>query len=203
MVAWTWDDWHRTLRHISIGAIKTLKNNNLVEGMDVDKNKESIQCAACIQGCQTVEPFPKRAEDDITKVGELTVSDVWGPANTEGPNREQYFYSFTDAKMCRTQIYFSHTKTEVLRYFKEYKALIENQTSNKLKHFRSDSGGEYINELFKNFCAKTGIIMEQTAPYSPVQNGIAEWINRTLLEHVRAMIFSKNISKTLWLEVIM
>src|SRR6266481_5165849 len=93
-------------------------------------------------------------------------------------------------------------KTEVLRYFKEYKALIENQTNNKLKHFHSDGGGEYINEPFKTFCAKAGIIMEQTAPYSPVQNSIGEWINQTLLEHARVMIFSKNISKTLWPEAI-
>ena len=57
--AWMWDEWYRTLRHISIGAIKTLKNNNLVEGMEVDKNKEPTQCVACIQGHQTVEPFPK------------------------------------------------------------------------------------------------------------------------------------------------
>src|SRR6266481_3257334 len=166
MAAQTWDEWHRTLGHISIGAIKTLKNNNLVEGMDIDKNKESTQCTACIQGRQTAEPFPKRAEDDIMQIGKLTVSDVWGPANTEGPSWEQYFYSFTDAKTRRMQIYFSHTKTEVLRYFKEYKALIENQMNNKLKHFRSDGGGEYINELFKTFCAEAGIIMEQTAPYS-------------------------------------
>ena len=44
--------------------------------------------------------------------------------------------------------------------------------------------------------------MEQAAPYSPAQNGIAECINRTLLEHVRAMIFSKNISKNLWPEAV-
>src|SRR6266481_2933698 len=119
------------------------------------------------------------------QIGKLTVSDVWGPANTEGPSREQYFYLFMDAKTCRTQIYFSHTKTEVLRYFKEYKALIENQTNKKLKFFHSDSSGEYINKPFKTFCAKAGIIMEQMAPDSPAQNGIAEWINRTLLEHVR------------------
>src|SRR6266481_3898131 len=136
------------------------------------------------------------------QIGELTVSDIWGPVNTEGPSREWYFYSFTDAKTRRTQIYFSHMKTEVLCYFKEYKALIENQMNNKLKRFRSDGGGEYINEPFKTFCAEAGIIMEQTAPYSPVQNSITEQINRTLLEHTRVMIFSKNISKTLWPEAI-
>ena len=58
-VAWTLVEWHRTLRHILIGAIKTLKNNNLVEGMEVDKNKESTQCVVRIQGHQTVEPFLK------------------------------------------------------------------------------------------------------------------------------------------------
>src|SRR6266481_6414488 len=55
----TWDEWHRTLGHISIGAIKTLKNNNLVEGMDIDKSKESTQCVACIQGPQPAKPFLK------------------------------------------------------------------------------------------------------------------------------------------------
>src|SRR6266481_5156552 len=86
MAAQTWDELHRTLGHISIGAIKTLKNNNLVEGMDIDKSKESTQCTACIQGRQTAEPFPKQAKDDVTQIGELTVSDVWGPANMEGPS---------------------------------------------------------------------------------------------------------------------
>ena len=33
-MARTWDEWHKTLGHISIGAVKTLKNNNLVDGMD-------------------------------------------------------------------------------------------------------------------------------------------------------------------------
>jgi len=84
------------------------------------------------------------SRDDITQISELTVSDVWGPANTEGPHRERYFYLFTEAKMHQTQIYFSNTKTEVLKYFKEYKAFIENQTNKKLKCFQSDGGGKFI-----------------------------------------------------------
>ena len=112
--ACTWKAWHWILGHISIGAVKTLKNNNLVNGMEVDRNKE--QCTACIQGCQTVKTFPEQAEDDITQIGKLTVSDIWGLANTRGPNWEQYFYSFTD------------TKTEVLKYFKEYKSVTSRNT---------------------------------------------------------------------------
>ena len=46
------------------------------------------------------------------------------------------------------------------------------------------------------------IIMETTAPYSPAQNGIAEQLNWTLLEHAWAMIFTKNLLKTLWPEAV-
>ena len=46
------------------------------------------------------------------------------------------------------------------------------------------------------------IIMETTAPYSPAQNGIAEQLNWTLLERTWAIIFSKNLPKTLWPEAI-
>ena len=61
--------------------------------------------------------------------------------------------------------------------------LIEMQTGRQLKRLHSDGSGEYINALFRTFCAEKGIIMEFTTPYSPTQNGIAERLNHTLLEH--------------------
>ena len=146
--------------------------------------------------------IPKKAEDTVDQIGDITVSNVWGPAQTEGPSRERYFYSFTDIKSRYSAIYFGNTKDEVLRHFELYKAFIETQTGHKLKKFRSDNGGEYVNKNFKDFCGKHGIIMETTAPYSPAQNGIAEWLNRTLLEHVWAMIFAKNLLKSLWPEAV-
>jgi hypothetical protein len=55
-------------------------------------------------------------------------------------------------------------KDEVLSRFVEFKALVENQTSNKIKAFRSDNKGEYISNTFKDLCAKEGIKRELTAP---------------------------------------
>ena len=88
---------------------------------------------ACIQGKHHIDPFPKRAEDAAELVGDLTVSNVWGPANTVGPAREHYFYSFTNAKSRYLTVYFSHTKDSVLDHFKDYTALVETQTGNCLK----------------------------------------------------------------------
>ena len=198
----SWDKWHWILGYININSIKMLKTNNLVTGLDIDESEEPNQCKACIQGKRHVEPFPKKAEDTVDQIGDVTVSDVWGPAQTEGPSCEWYFYSFTDIKSRYSAIYFGNTKDEALRHFELYKAFIETQTGHKLKKFQSDNGGEYVNKNFKDFCGKHGIIMETTAPYSPAQNGIAKQLNQTLLEHVQAMIFAKNLPKTLWPEAI-
>src|SRR5204862_3954818 len=47
-----------------------------------------------------------------------------------------------------------------------------------------------------------GIIHEHVPPYSPQSNGKAERLNRTLNEHVRAMLFQANMPKSFWAEAI-
>ena len=154
-----------------------LKTNNLVTRLDINESEEPTQFKACIQGKRHVEPFLKKAEDTVNQIGDVTVSDVWGPAQTKGLSHERCFYSFTDVKSRYSVIYFSNTKDEALRHFELYKVFIETQTGYKLKKNWLDNGGKYVNKNFKDFCGKYGIIMETTAPYSPAQNGIAEQLN--------------------------
>jgi gag-polypeptide of LTR copia-type/Pol polyprotein, beta-barrel domain/Integrase core domain/Domain of unknown function (DUF4219)/GAG-pre-integrase domain/Zinc knuckle len=198
----TMDKWHRILGHVNPWTIQTIKGNDLVDGLIIDESQAPTQCTACIQGKRHVDPFPKDAKETAQVPGDLVVSDVWGPAQTEGPAREKYFYSFTDAKTRYSTVYFGNTKDEALKNFASFKSFIETQTGNKVKRFRSDNGGEYTSKAFKEYCATLGIIMETTAPYSPAQNGIAERLNRTLLEHARAMIFAKGLPKVLWPEAV-
>ena len=94
----SWDKWHRMLGHVNIWTIKTLLKNNLVTDLLIDESQEPTQCSACIQGKRHVEPFPKEATESADKIGDLILSDVWGPAQIEGPGREKYFYSFIDAR---------------------------------------------------------------------------------------------------------
>ena len=53
---------------------------------------------------------------------------------------------------------------EVFSKFKEFKALIENHIEKKIKIFRSDNGGEFTSNEFKELCKDSGIKREFSTP---------------------------------------
>lgn len=66
---------------------------------------------------------------------------------------------------------------------------------------RSDNGGEFL--AVSAYLRQHGINHQVTAPYSPQQNGVAERLNRTLVEGARAILIEKKISKKFWAEAVM
>ena len=67
-------------------------------------------------------------------------------------------------------------KDEVFNKFQEFKALVENLSGRKIKVLRSNNGGKYTSNEFKEFCREAGIKRELTTPYNPQQ------------EHVKIML---------------
>ena len=63
---------------------------------------------------------------------------------------------------------------------------------------RIDNGKEFVNKEMKKWVVAKGITIETTAPYLPSWNGVAEWLNWTLLEMARAIIIAKGLLKFLW-----
>ena len=49
-------------------------------------------------------------------------------------------------------------KDETLDYIKIYKAEAKNQLERKIKHLRSNHGGEFFPKLFNEFCGEHVII---------------------------------------------
>ncbi|KAJ8468724.1 hypothetical protein ONZ45_g17140 [Pleurotus djamor] len=199
----TWDEWHRALGHIHMGAVKMLKKKGMVVGMDVDESVEpALHCVPCQKAKHSVEALPKVAQNKTRSNGDLTVTDVWGPARTAAISGDRYFISFTDVKSRHTIIFFMKQKSEALEKFKAYHAYVERQTNFKLKKIRCDNGKEYINNELLTYFERLGIKLETTAPYTPAENGIAECLNRTLVEHARAMLLAHDLPNFLWREAL-
>ena len=68
-----------------------------------------------------------------------------------------YYVSFIDDFSTNTWIYFLKKKFEVFDRFKEFKALVENQTEKKIKVLRTDNSGEFCSKEFEEFRKKCGI----------------------------------------------
>ena len=92
-------------------------------------------------------------------------------------------------------------KDRVFEKFKEWKSLVENQTSKKVKKLRTDNGLEFYNQQFGSYCANEGIMRHMTVNFTPQQNGLVERMNSTLLEKVRCMFIQFRLPKSLWAEV--
>ena len=98
--------------------------------------------------------------------------------------------------------YILRSKDKVFEKFVEWKSLVENQSGRKLKTLRTDNGGEYTSNEFVSYLKKEGIRHEYTVPKTPQQNGVAERMNRTLVEAVRSMLSDAKLPKCFWAEAL-
>ena len=198
----TWQAWHCRFRHIGVSGLQCTLSKGLVMGMMVsEQDSLHLDCDACMQAKQTQTPFPRQSESRADRPGDLMHMDLWECQMT-GIHGVQYFISFIDdCSRCIT-IEFLKTKDQAAEKFRNYVAYLECQYNMSPKPFRVDNGSEYIMGDLQGWCASKGIRLEYTAPHSPVQNGMAERMNRTLAKLSWAMILSSKAPQFLWPEAI-
>ena len=66
-----------------------------------------------------------------------------------------------------------------------------------MKIVRTDNGGEYKGK-FEEYYKCQGIRIEYTVPKTPDLNGLAERMNRTIMERVRSMLSHAKLPKSYW-----
>jgi len=99
-------------------------------------------------------------------------------------------------------VVFRQKKSDLLSEFKKW--LIKNQlhTGTKIKILHSDNGGEYESNNFKALYDESGTTHQTTVPDTPQQNGVAERLNRVLVEMARTMMRHEDVDQELWADAI-
>jgi len=90
----------------------------------------------------------------------------------------------------------------VFENFRNFKALVENQSGLHIKVLRTGRGGEHISKEFLHFCRENGIHKQFTTRYTPQQNGVAERKNRTIMDMARSMLKAKHLPNDYWAEAV-
>ncbi|GJR70298.1 retrovirus-related pol polyprotein from transposon TNT 1-94 [Tanacetum coccineum] len=112
-------------------------------------------------------------------------SDLWGPSQVESLGGKRYFLYVVDDCSRRVWVYILRFKHEAFEKFKEWKKLVENQTGRTVKKLRTDNGLELCNQEFKQLCIKSGIARHLIVVGTLQQNGLAERMNRTLMDKIK------------------
>ena len=176
--------WHMRLGHAGEKSLQTLAMQGLLKGA---KTCKLDFCEQCVLGKQKRVKFGT-AIHNTEGILDYIHTDVWGPTKTASLGGKHYFVTFVDDFSRRVWVYTLKSKDEVFETFLVWKKMVENQTGRKIKVLRSDNGTEYRNDQFSIFCKKEGISQHFTIRDTPQQNGVAERMNRTLLEKVRCML---------------
>ena len=172
----------------------TRLNSKITNNIDV--------CEPCAEGRQHRQKFPNGETKRSDAALGLVHSDVCGPMSTQSLSGAQYFLTFIDDRTRYTWVYFLKRKGEVFDKFIEWKAMVELSTGVKLKSLRTDNGVEYTSTEFKAYLRQEGIRHELSVPKTPQQNGVAERMNRTVVETARCMLTESKLPRKFWAEAV-
>lgn len=92
-------------------------------------------------------------------------------------------------------VYLITYKSDVFEKFKDYYHYVTKHFNENLLKLRSDNGRKYISKEFQNFCSQEEISLQYTVPYNPEMNGVAERMNRTLVEKARIILLESTLGK--------
>ena len=195
--------WHLRLGHIGHGGLDAIVKQKLGVGIDITSVNKWELCNGCALGKQTRVSFQSTAPERAKNVLDVVHSDVCGPMQTSTFSDKRYFVTFIDDKSRFCVVFLLRSKSEVLDKFVQFVKFAETQTGKRVKVLRSDNGGEYVSNKFAAFCRDRGIVQQFTPPYTPQLNGVAERMNRTLVESARCMLEHAGLSKQYWGEAVM
>jgi hypothetical protein len=195
----TLDMLHRRLGHISPQAAKKLVDKGFMTGVQLETTSDAdLFCKSCVYVKATRKSIPKVREGErATEFGGETHSDMWGPAPVETKGGRCYYITYTDDKTRFTNLYLLAKKSEAFKSYKDFKAWCSTQLNAHIKTLHSDRGGEYLGKEFILHLNSKGTQQKLTVHDTPQHNGVAERRNRTIVEHIRALLHSSGLPKSL------
>jgi transposase InsO family protein len=196
-----WELIHQRLGHPGEDRLRMM-----VKRMGLNTDRDGIRrlktCETCIQAksqkTQSHVTVP-RASRPLKRV----YMDFWGPYNgVKCKDGWRYYLSLTDDCTRLSWIYLTKDReaTTVQGILEEWLAWVEREKGVKLLTIRTDNAKEF--KALKPWAKKQGIWIEFSEPGTPQQNGVAERLNRLLLEITRAILIGADVPKQYWPEAI-
>jgi transposase InsO family protein len=208
--------WHNRLGHTSADSLRLLFGGKLVTGVDCEAISTSIrysaatgplECDNCTIGKAARKPF-KPSTIKSKQPLQLIHTDLTGPFDKVGTHTGGgYVMVVVDdySRFVWVKVLNTKDSTTVLTAVQEYKAWAEARQhihGHRLLAIRCDGGGEFHSNASLKWYAEHGIEVQKTAPHTSQSNGVAERMNRTIMDKVRTVLNASGMSAAFWPEAV-
>lgn len=190
-------EWHNKLGHPSLPLF-----THLVQQYALPVSKPySVNCISCNVSKSHKLAFPLSI-NKTTAPFELLHMDVWGPAPVPSVRGFKYYLVILDDYSRYIWLFPLHYKSDVKSTLDHFTSYVHTQFNVVIKTFRSDNGGEFINQYLAHLFLHLGIIHQTSCPNTPEQNGRAERQHRHLIETTLTLLHHAHLPLKFWLEAL-
>jgi hypothetical protein len=192
---------HNRMGHVNVRQLKQLPLS--VEGLKLQDcgENEKFECEACMRGKARQKPFPdegSRAQRVLEKIH----MDLMGPIDPPSKGGARYVLTMVDdfSRMAHVEMLkqkgdtYEKVKAVLLQWMRAH--------ASQVRIIQSDGGGEFTSTAFEAMCRAMGIIHQKSCARTPQQNGLAERMNRTLMEMARTTLIASAMQPSWWGEAI-
>ena len=131
--------------------LQELNKDDMVEGIPPIKSSNGA-CIGCVVGKHPGCNYEKGKERRATQKLGFLHSNLIGPLPTPSYVRLRYVLTFIDYFLMFYWVYFLKVKYEVFETLNIWKALVENQSGNKIKILWTNNGKEYVKKKLQHLC---------------------------------------------------
>ena len=185
-------NWHLIMNHVNIGTItdmaKYFEESNLPALLRHLPSSIPMHCSGCSIG--HFQRAPHHGTTPHPPPGHTIATDIAGPiGNGKGtPGKFQHFITVTELNTNMHIVFLMKRRSEADSKLRQAVAMIERHFGRQISRVRCDNAAEYLSIDMRTWFAERGTHLDPTIPHSPQQNSVAERLNRTLMDRVRATL---------------
>jgi transposase InsO family protein len=191
----TFDLWHARLGHLNHAKLREIITKNLLTGipsLPPGRTNSKSFCRACALAKSHHQPIPKQASHRPTRPLECIHIDVVDLRDL-GRQDERHAILITDEFTSFVVGKPLTAKNQVFPAFLDYQQRAYNVQRHPLMSVQLDNGELAKLRDFQEHCTRHGIAIRMSETNTPQQNGIAERMNRTIIEQTRALLIHGNM----------
>ncbi|GJT37495.1 putative ribonuclease H-like domain-containing protein [Tanacetum coccineum] len=128
--------------------------------------------------------------------------DLCGPMRVASINRKKYILIIVDDYSRFTWVKFLASKDEPPNFIIKFLKMIQVRLNPPVRNIRIDNGTKFVNQTLRSYYKSVGISHQTSVVRSPLQNGVVERRNHTLVEAARIMLIYTKSPLFLWAEAI-